>query len=136
MEMWQKIILGVGMMMVAGFVFLGIFSEKADAPKNTGGSNEDAGNPSASVVYYYGDGCPHCNDLQKFLDENGVEFGDDLAKKEVWENETNRDEMNERAKSCGLTKRELGVPFVFAEGKCFMGLDAKKYFEGSSFLRK
>jgi len=121
--MWQKILLGVGVLAVGGLIVWGALS--SDAP-----AAGDAGNPNAPVVYYYGDGCPHCEDVQAFFDEEGIVFGEDLAKKEVWSNRANREEMLSRAEECGLTPEDVGVPFLWAEGKCSVGEpDVVDYFE-------
>ncbi|QQS61646.1 MAG: hypothetical protein IPN70_01815 [Candidatus Moraniibacteriota bacterium] len=135
MEIWQKIVMSVGVFLVAGFVVWGFFLQETSAPTNVDIKNGDLGNPNAPVVYYYGDGCPHCEELQKFLDKEGVVYGEKLAKKEVWKNTTNNKEMMKKADLCNLEKENVGVPFVFAEDKCFIGAEAKKYFESSSFMK-
>lgn len=128
METWQKIVLGIGAFLVAGFLIWGIFFPEMGSEKVQGKGDE--GNPNASVVYYYGDGCSYCKAVQEFFQENAITFGENLAKKEVWKNTTNQREMLDRAKSCGLDEKTVGVPFLFAEGKCFVGEpDVRGYFE-------
>lgn len=123
METWQKIVLGSGIVLVIGFIVWGYFFTP-DASTGNSAKAGDYGNPNASVVYYYGDGCPHCADTQEYFDENGIEYGEDFAKKEVWKNKSNNDEMVRRAEECGLDTSRLGVPFLYAEGECFIGQPA------------
>ncbi len=128
METWQKIVLGIGVVLIVGFLVWGIFFPERGSEKVQGDGDE--GNPNASVVYYYGDGCPHCETVQNFLQENAITFGEDLAKKEVWKNTTNQKEMLDRARVCGLDEKSVGVPFLFADEKCFIGEpDVRGYFE-------
>jgi glutaredoxin len=75
----------------------------------------------ASIVYYYGEECPHCKDVQSFLDENHVAEKIHFVKKEVWHNTKNSAEMESRAKICGIQPEGMGVPFVFSDGQCKVG---------------
>jgi glutaredoxin len=128
METWQKIVLGVGGVLIVSFLVWGTFFPEVGNKKVQGDGDE--GNPDASVVYYYGEGCPHCETVQTFLQENNIVFGENLAKKEIWKNVTNQGEMLDRAKSCGLDEKTVGVPFLFADGECFIGEPkVRGYFE-------
>lgn len=51
-----------------GFIVWGIVS----APSASAPSADDSGDPNAPIVYYYGKECPHCKDLEKFLEENHI----------------------------------------------------------------
>jgi glutaredoxin len=127
MEIWQKTLLAISAILIVGFIVWG-----ATASDSEKVSSDDAGNPNASTVYYYGDGCPHCDDVQEFLNESGIGFGEDLAKKEVWNNSANQREMLARAESCGLDQSRIGVPFLWNDGKCFVGApEVMEYFTSS-----
>lgn len=115
---------GIAGVFVAAFVAWGIVSEVPPAA-----SPDDFGDPNASIVYFYGKECSHCKDLEKFLSENSIYEKVPFAKKEVWYNKKNARDMESRAKECGLEKEKLGVPFLFSEGKCFVGgPDVEKFF--------
>ncbi len=73
------------------------------------------------TTYFYGEECPHCKDVRKFLDENGVESKYSFVKREVWHDRTNASLMREAANVCALSSNEIAVPFVFSEGKCLVG---------------
>jgi glutaredoxin len=75
----------------------------------------------SGIIYYYGEECPHCKDVMKFLEENKIAEKVSFEKKEVWHNTANAREMDAKVKICGLDKKSVGVPFLFADGKCFIG---------------
>ncbi len=82
------------------------------------------------LVLYWGDGCSHCKNLEVFLQENQIEQKVTFERKEVWGDRANAKEMSQRAKDCDLSPTEIGVPFLFSDGKCFTGEpDVKKEFE-------
>ncbi len=96
-------------------------------------------NPSSSsdqgIVYYYGEECPHCKDVAAFLEENKIAEKVRFEKKEVWHNRSNAAEMDGKAKICGLDKESVGVPFLFAEGKCYIGTpEVEGYFKAAAGL--
>lgn len=126
METWQKIVFGIGVLLVILFVLGAIF---APEPSSAPGS-DDEGNPDASVVYYYGDGCPACAQVQNYIDENEIVFGENLAKKEVWNNTSNSRELSQRASQCEIKSADVGVPFLWVDGECLIGSDKViGYFE-------
>ncbi len=105
-----------------------IFQEEAKAPEknievNTTKISSESENISTSVevVYYYGEECPHCKDVLKFLEENKISEKVEFQKKEVWHNKNNSDEMMKKVEECGLNSSTVGVPFLYAEGKCLIG---------------
>lgn len=80
-------------------------------------------------VFYYGDACPHCKDVEKWFEENKVEEKMKFTKKEVWSNRQNAAELGKVAASCGLDVNNIGVPFLYAEEECLIGTpDIIKYF--------
>jgi glutaredoxin len=88
------------------------------------GLSEDAAKPSLDrsvTTYFYGETCPHCLDVRKFLDENKVEEKFSFVKREVWNDRTNAVLMREAAGVCSLEAKEIAVPFVFSDGQCLIG---------------
>ena len=76
----------------------------------------------SSYEYFWGDGCPHCANVQAFFDSWDKKDKVSIEKKEVWNNATNARLMQERAKYCGISPSGMGVPFLFTpEGKCLPG---------------
>ncbi len=99
-------------------------------------SSDDSGDPNSSIVYYYGKECPHCKDLAKFLEDKRIADKVSFAKKEVWHNAKNADEMQKRADGCQVSKEGMGVPFVWSEGQCFVGgPDAENFFKQKAGIK-
>lgn len=124
----DKKILGfvVGVLvLIGGLVFWGL--------KDSGSTVELTPDNDASIVYYYGAECPHCKDVQEFLEQNNISEKVNYVKKEVWHNTKNASEMEARAKVCGIQPDGMGVPFVFSDGKCIVGTpDAIAFFKKSA----
>jgi len=111
----------VALLIVGLIVFWGLKQpEKANAPTV---SQEEIGqqNQSADIIYYYGAECPHCKDVAKFLEDNKIAEKVNFSKKEVWHNTDNAAEMQKKGEECNLQKQGMGVPFLYARGKCFIG---------------
>lgn len=100
---------------VGGLIYWGVQDGKQSQTQT---ANDD---PNA-IVYYYGEGCPHCKVVQEFIDANKITEKVSFEKKEVWSNKENAAEMGRRAKACGIALDGMGVPFVYGgDGKCYMG---------------
>lgn len=87
----------------------------------------------SSVVLYYSDQCPHCKDLEKWIEENNIQNKTDFARKEVGKNQQNAEELIKRADVCKISEDEIGVPFLWDGDaqKCFMGNnEITAYFQG------
>ncbi|MCS6956365.1 MAG: hypothetical protein N2593_02225 [Patescibacteria group bacterium] len=112
----KKIIFTVGafslIILILGYIIFGSQNKK----------NTQIKIPSRETnVYYYGETCPHCKDVQKWMNENKVEQKIKIEKKEVWNNQKNAQELNKVAENCGLNISSIGVPFLYSDGKCFIG---------------
>jgi len=78
--------------------------------------------PITSYEYFWGDGCPHCANVEEFMKTWEKKDQTNIQKLEVWSNRENAQLMQERAKSCGIAPSGMGVPFlVTPEGKCLSG---------------
>jgi len=85
------------------------------------------------IVYYYGLTCPHCKDVEEWMKKNKIEEKVKLEKKEVWYNRENAAELQEVARFCKLDPNAIGVPFLWADGKCYIGTpEVKKILEEKS----
>ena len=73
------------------------------------------------IVYYYGITCPHCDDVKDFIDSEDIENKIPLVSKEVYENRLNSQELISKAEICGLNTSNIGVPFLYSDGKCYSG---------------
>jgi hypothetical protein len=84
----------------------------------------------AIATLYYGDGCPHCTNMEKWLQDNKylpsgsaitqttVDSWATNAKvkfnlKEVWKNSKNSSELSANATKLGIASSQVGVPFLY-----------------------
>lgn len=76
------------------------------------------------LIFFYGEGCPHCVNVETFFQENNIESKIQFDKKEVFNNRQNSYLMTLIAtKKCGLSEDNLGVPFLWngPDSKCLLG---------------
>ncbi|EKE21609.1 MAG: hypothetical protein ACD_7C00171G0007 [uncultured bacterium] len=116
---------------------------KKAAGANKENSNEEnltvggAKESETTIIYFYGAECPHCKDVIAYLDENDIYSKVDFIKKEVWHNKSNGEELRKAALKCGMNPANIGVPFLFSEGKCFMGgPDVMNFFSEKAGIKK
>ena len=103
---------------VAVMIFWGIRSTpRLEAPV----AEKLDGTEESGITYYYSRASSFSMNVQKFFDENKIEEKVVFSKKEVMPNTENSREMDMRAKECGLSEKETGIPFLYAGGKCFVG---------------
>ncbi|HCP08464.1 MAG TPA: hypothetical protein DIT25_01545 [Candidatus Moranbacteria bacterium] len=115
----KKIILGAAIALLA--VGAGIYSLAKSSP--------DA-RPASGITLFYGRECSHCKNLEKFMKENKIEEKVEYDYIEVWHNKINANILMEKAKECGISEDKVGVPFLYAEGKCSIGgPDVEKFFK-------
>lgn len=107
----MKAILGVGalLLLVGALVVWGMTEDTS------------TGFDPNRITYFYGEECPHCQRVAEFLEANKVSEKVSFDKLEVWHDTKNARQMNEAVKLCQLSPQDVGVPLVFAEGKCFVG---------------
>ncbi|MFA4999253.1 MAG: glutaredoxin domain-containing protein [Parcubacteria group bacterium] len=108
----------------AALVFLGLILGKSLLPKPPeviGGNGE--------MVLYYTVTCPHCKNVEEFIDENEVSG---VTKKEISMSQVAADELYDRLVGCGEdVSQGLPVPVLWESGKCFVGEDeAINYLKG------
>jgi len=78
--------------------------------------------PVSGYEYYWGETCPHCANVEEFLQSWEDKDKVQIDKREVYLNKANASLLAERAKSCGISPSSLGVPFlVTPEGACITG---------------
>jgi glutaredoxin len=92
---------------------------------------------ASDIVYYYGEECPHCKNVIAYLDQNDIYSKVNFVKKEVWHNADNGKELTAVATKCGLDPNNIGVPFLYGNGKCYMGdPDVIDFFAKAAGLKK
>lgn len=78
-------------------------------------------NKKINVYFFYGDGCPHCEELIKFLDNLPEKYDEyfDLYTMEVWYNQKNSKLMEDLVAELG--KEVEGVPCLIIGDQVFFG---------------
>jgi glutaredoxin len=101
----------ITLLIIVGGVY---FLSKSNPPKNY---------PlPQNLEYFWGNGCPHCANVEQFLNTWDKKDKIKIDKKEVWQNATNATEMQARYEYCKIPATEMRVPLLFTpEGKCFSG---------------
>lgn len=92
-------------------------SYKQDKTQNEQKPQEDQN----QIILYYGDTCPHCKIVEKYLLDNKVADKLKIVQKEIFNNMENASDMAERASICKLDIQKIGVPFLYYQSKCYMG---------------
>jgi len=130
--MEKKVIIATVVLVAAIFVGGSVFRDRF---QDTGSKPVSEQGPASGIIYYYRAECPHCQDTLKFLEDNKIAEKVSFGKKEVWHDQANAEEMSAKAKACGLSKDEVGVPFLSADGKCYVGTpDVEGYFREKAGL--
>ena len=100
-------------LIIGGFVFA-----KVQNDKKLLASIQD------KIIFFYGEGCPHCANVEKFFQENNIEDKIQFEKKEVYNDRGNAKLLILLAKrKCGFKENEIGVPFLWdgENSKCTVG---------------
>jgi len=113
----------VGLIILAGVLFWafqsGFFTKKTETTIEPTG-----------IILFYGDGCPHCAFLDKWITDNGVEGKVSFTKLEVYNNQANQKLLVEKATVCGIATDSIGVPFLWTGTDCLVGDEPiEQFFE-------
>ncbi|MFA6417419.1 MAG: hypothetical protein WCW61_04510 [Patescibacteria group bacterium] len=87
--------------------------------------------PGNDKILFYGDTCPHCKNVEEFMNTNGTRDKLSFRELEVYRNQTNAQLLGATAKKCNLdASAGVGVPFFYDGEKCLMGdQDIINYFK-------
>lgn len=72
-----------------------------------------------SITFYSGDSCPGCESIKKYLEENNVKDKVAFEEKNISEKQADSEQMAEDAMQCNVDPESFGVPFLWADGKCY-----------------
>jgi glutaredoxin len=102
---------------VSSFVIL-LKNKESNLPNNI---QENQLTEESQIILYYGDGCPHCAIVEGYIKENKIQDKLSFIQKEVYYNQGNAKELEEKAKICGMPTDSIGVPFLWDGEKCLVG---------------
>jgi glutaredoxin len=118
--MKNKIIIPT-ILFIAVFVFSFVVllkNKESNLPNNI---QENQLTEESQIILYYGDGCPHCAIVEEYIKENKIQDKLSFIQKEVYYNQGNAKELEEKAKICGMPTDSIGVPFLWDGEKCLVG---------------
>ena len=112
---------------LAGCKYLDRGNGNNNPPQNASNQAGDTASDSTDyvvnpddVVLFWGKGCPHCENIDKFLAENaGLAEKLNLKKIEVFEDLKGQKVFMEKVKECQLD--QAGVPLFYKDQKCLQG---------------
>jgi len=90
---------------------------------------------SAEMYLFVGDGCPHCEDIERYIEENDLYAKLDIRKFEIFKNLENRQLYLQKTAELGFESDS--VPLLINNRDHVEGSTAiEKYFEGGEELNK
>ncbi|MGA2418010.1 MAG: hypothetical protein ABSF55_02130 [Candidatus Staskawiczbacteria bacterium] len=92
----------------------------------------------AGIVLFYGQGCPHCADVETFIKANNIDQKLKITRLEVWYNKNNAALLAQVAtQKCGITGNSVGVPFLYdGNGKCYIGeVDVPNFLKNAAGIK-
>ena len=141
----NKIAYVVLVVVILGIIGFAIYeTTKSQTNSNSGDTNNssqsaqgtptpaDTTVPGAIAILFYGNGCPHCANVEKWLSDNKVAEKVKFDTREVWYNKDNSNLLAEKAKACNIAEDQVGVPFLFdtVNNKCYVGeIDVENFFK-------
>ena len=76
----------------------------------------------SAMILFYSDSCSHCQIVEKYITDNGIDAKLDFQKKEVSRSQANATLLERKARQCGLDVTQgLSVPFFFDGSRCYAG---------------
>jgi len=95
------------------------------------GCGKGGGSPSnKNLIFFWGDGCSHCAKVEEYFTQNKVKEKIDFDSLEIYKNKKNAELMAQKAKVCDIPLSNMGVPFLWNDGKCLVGdVDIIAFFE-------
>ena len=106
--------------LIFSLIVFGLFKLLSSNSANTGTSFENA-----DLVVFWGTGCPHCENVKKYISENNLETLVKISYKEVYYDKPNQKLLNETVKNCPEinSSQGVGVPLALVKstGKCLYG---------------
>ena len=76
----------------------------------------------AKMILFYSDSCPHCKNVEAYMDQNGIREKMKFEEREVSQDRNNAALLEQKARQCNLDLSQgIGVPFFFDGQQCLMG---------------
>jgi len=128
----KKVIISTGLFgaaLIFSIVVL-LLNDQIQASKN--GVENPPDGTEGQIILFYGQGCPACAQVEKYIKENQIESKISLIQKEVYYNKNNAKELRTKAKICGLGTQSVPIPFLWDGSKCLTGVQPIIDFLGTA----
>lgn len=81
-----------------------------------------------NIYVFWGNGCPHCEELFEFLESIKSEYGKyfNVYGFEIWHNKSNGEIMDQLKEKLGEKRGSRSVPYYIIENKSMLGFDESK----------
>ena len=75
------------------------------------------------LTFFWGNGCPHCEKVKKYISDNQIDKKLNIDSKEVYYDKKNQQSLIDAIDQCSeiTDKKSIIVPVGVAGGKCFVG---------------
>jgi glutaredoxin len=121
MQKKNKIIIGT---IAVVFIMIGLFLYSITRKSSTAV-------PVSDIIFFYGRECPHCKEAERFIQDNKIDQKVKFDSVEVWHNQNNANLLVQKARECGMADLQISVPFVWNQGKCYVGTpDVEAFLKG------
>ncbi len=114
-------------------LFLGGCSKNinsSQSPLSQKTNQDNSLNKETEIILFYSNACPHCKRVESFIKNNNIDKKIKFQQKEINKNLESRNELIEKARQCNISPKNIGVPFLWDNGKCLMGdKDIINFFE-------
>lgn len=111
----KSIVITVIVIILAGGAFwawqAGLFSQQGIEPVSI----------PEGILLFYGEGCPHCENVDEFIAQNNIAQEVQFTELEVYYNADNQNILAQVAQKCGISTDSVGVPFLYDGENCMVG---------------
>ncbi|MFA5746996.1 MAG: hypothetical protein WC926_02880 [Candidatus Paceibacterota bacterium] len=123
----KKLIFSTAAFLLTSIAAISVLASERPA---TVGGKPAAPAPAGQIVLYYGDTCPHCKDVEAWLEANKMQEKVAYQSKEVYRNMDNSNELVATAAACGITDpNKILIPFLWTGSACLIGVpDIETFF--------
>lgn len=92
---------------------------------NSQKSSQSFSDSEAQLIFFWGNGCPHCENVKEYIKQNNLDSKVKIAYKEVYYNQDNQKLLETTVQKCPEidTSQGIGVPLAFdtQNSKCLYG---------------
>ena len=91
----------------------------------------------AGIVFFYGDTCPHCKNVEDFISQNKIADKVKFTQLEVSQNQSNALLLANTEQSCKIDiSSGASVPLLWDGSKCYLGdEDAINFFKNAAGIK-